>query len=185
MFKIIGGVESQRYKWPWHVAIINRYSEIFCGGTLIAPQWILTASHCIRPLLRVRLHEHDLERTDGSELELMVYRTFQNPNFNPSTVDSDIALLQLPIPVHTPYACLPDRKPIPREVCYVMGWGKTSSYDKDGSTVLRETQIPVVDELLCKWSYRDFKITPNMMCAGWASGLSDTCAGDKIGRAHV
>lgn len=25
MLKIIGGTESKKYKWPWHVAILNRY----------------------------------------------------------------------------------------------------------------------------------------------------------------
>lgn len=40
--KIIGGKTSRRAAWPWQVAILNRYKEAFCGGTLISPNWVLT-----------------------------------------------------------------------------------------------------------------------------------------------
>lgn len=40
--RIIGGRVAKRAAWPWQVAILNRYKEAFCGGTLISPNWILT-----------------------------------------------------------------------------------------------------------------------------------------------
>lgn len=40
--KIIGGKVAKRGAWPWQVAILNRYKEAFCGGTLISPNWVLT-----------------------------------------------------------------------------------------------------------------------------------------------
>jgi hypothetical protein len=40
--KIIGGRVAKRGAWPWQVAILNRYKEAFCGGTLISPNWVLT-----------------------------------------------------------------------------------------------------------------------------------------------
>lgn len=58
--KIIGGREATRGHWPWQVAILNKYKEVFCGGTLVAPGWILTAAHCVRKHLYVRIGEHDL-----------------------------------------------------------------------------------------------------------------------------
>ncbi|XP_044752654.1 coagulation factor X-like [Coccinella septempunctata] len=181
MLKIIGGNESPRYKWPWHVALINQYGEVFCGGTLIASEWVLTASHCIRSFLIVRLNEHDLTYTEGRELELFISKSYQHPEFNQRTVNGDIALLQLPFPVKTPIACLPHRKPQPQELCSVMGWGKTRSSARRGVTRLRESRIPIVEEDTCKWAYKELPITDNMLCAGWRSGKSDTCAGDSGG----
>lgn len=41
--RIIGGRESSKGSWPWMVAILNKHHEPFCGGTLITPQFVLTA----------------------------------------------------------------------------------------------------------------------------------------------
>ena len=56
----LGGRESKPGKWPWQVAIRNVWHETFCGGTIVAPGWVLTAAHCIRKRLFVLLGEHDL-----------------------------------------------------------------------------------------------------------------------------
>uniref|UniRef100_T1H4T3 Peptidase S1 domain-containing protein n=1 Tax=Megaselia scalaris TaxID=36166 RepID=T1H4T3_MEGSC len=95
LLKIIGGKASRKGEWPWQVAIFNRYKEAFCGGTLIAPQWILTAAHCLRKVLYVRLGEHNLDFEDGSELQFRVLRSYKHPSFDRKTVDSDIALLNI------------------------------------------------------------------------------------------
>lgn len=94
MLKIIGGRPARKGGWPWQVAIFNRYKEAFCGGTLIAPLWVLTAAHCVRKVLYVRLGEHNLEYEDGTEVQLRVLKSYKHPNFDKRTVDSDVALLR-------------------------------------------------------------------------------------------
>ncbi|CAG9864734.1 unnamed protein product [Phyllotreta striolata] len=181
MLRIIGGIEARRYKWPWHVAVLNQYREVFCGGTLISPRWVLTANHCIRKSLRVRLNAHDLRATDGSDIEMTVYKMFPHPKFNYKTVDNDIALLMLPRAVDGPVACLPNRRPKTKQVCSVMGWGKVDPEDVYGVPVLHEAKLPIVHQRTCRKSYRQFLISDNMLCAGWYSGRADTCAGDSGG----
>merc|ERR1719422_2757540 len=45
--RILGGNETEINEYPWMTAISTPQGGQFCGGTLIASQWVLTASHCM------------------------------------------------------------------------------------------------------------------------------------------
>ncbi|XP_012272842.1 chymotrypsinogen B isoform X2 [Orussus abietinus] len=185
--RIIGGRPTVPGSWPWQVAVLNRFREAFCGGTLVSPRWVLTAAHCIRKRLYVRIGEHDLTVKEGTELELRVDAVMIHPDYDADTVDNDVALLRLPVTL-TPaatrgVACLPaPRQSLPtNQLCTIIGWGKSRATDDFGTDVLHEAKIPIVSAETCREVYVDYRITDNMFCAGYRRGRMDSCAGDSGG----
>ena len=48
--RIVGGSQAESNEFPWQVSLQYRSGFSwyhFCGGSLIAPNWILTAAHCL------------------------------------------------------------------------------------------------------------------------------------------
>ncbi len=44
--RIVGGEEAIPHSWPWQVSLQLSGFGHFCGGSLIAPDWIVSAAHC-------------------------------------------------------------------------------------------------------------------------------------------
>lgn len=187
LLRIIGGREAEKGSWPWQVTILNKFREPFCGGTLLNEQWVLTAAHCVRRRLLVRVGEHDLMADEGTEQESRVFESFIHPDYDPDTVNNDIALLQLRTPFdlneHVQPACLPtpgDQLPINARAT-ILGWGKRRNSAIFGTDLLHQAEVPVVDPELCKEVYDNYHITDHMLCAGYKKGRVDSCAGDSGG----
>lgn len=191
---IVGGEEAVPGAWPWMAALVNAsepnaYNGQFCGGALIAPDWVITAAHCFAnedpTQVDVVLGRHTLSSNEGQRHS--VAQIIRHPAYNDVTSDSDIALLRLTVPSAQP--TIPVISPgtahlaNPGVNATVIGWG---NMDGGGGSnfpdALHQVTLPIVTNEICNspQSY-DGGITANMLCAGFAAGGQDSCQGDSGG----
>jgi len=198
--RIVGGKTAVPNSWPWQVEFVENGAKHHCGGSIIHPQWILTAAHCADPFYsasykEIRLGEHSTTKLEGYEEIIDSDRFYIHPGFKhdrPTAIspgDYDIALYHLKRPAtfnsRVSPICLPDEdstiyEDVGRE-CVVTGWGHTVE-NGNFSDVLQENQVPIVSLAECnkKDSYNGH-VTERYMCAGYQEGARDACQGDSGG----
>ncbi|KAM3656057.1 kallikrein-14-like [Ammospiza maritima maritima] len=179
--RIIGGYPCVPLSQPWQALL---YGPLRCGGVLVAPAWVLTAAHCVRRGLRVRLGEDDLRRREGTEQERRVTLALPHPRFDPVTLDSDLALLRLDRPAAIGRSVRP--LPLPRacgqpgEACLVSGWGTVTTPQVTLPERLMCAYVQLLSDAACRRAYPR-RITPSMLCAGVSNRRVDSCQGDSGG----
>lgn len=138
------------------------------------------------PHIEVVLGEFDQEKKDQKEVTENVSKLFLHGQYDPETLDYDIALLKLKDPVKLSKivkpVCLPEESVDfkPGTNCYVTGFGVTEQ-GGDVASTLQEANVPLVPQEKCQAAYQAKKITPRMFCAGFAKGGIDACQGDSGG----
>jgi secreted trypsin-like serine protease len=167
-------------------SIARNQSALFCGGTLVKPNYIVTAAHCseyISPWqVQVLTGTH---RLDGTGVRRNVEKIYIHPNYNPliRDLDYDVAVWKLASSAYgIPLASIAqDDVPVGTRL-KTSGWGYLSYGGGEVQQDLRQVNIPRVSRVDCndEDSYNK-TVTYRMFCAGYEDGGKDSCQGDSGG----
>lgn len=198
--RIVGGHASSDGDFPWQVALVNTAAAnantgIVCGGTLIAPTLVLTASHCTtgaKPSnIEVIANRRVLSDTaSGSVTAVAGIST--NPAADPlgEFPRNDLSILVLaeavpnavPLPIASVEGGADDALYATGESLTVAGWGMlhdpdvVGEYDPDS---LQSTTVVRQSDASCTDVYGTAFHSSDMICAG--SGTPSPCYGDSGG----
>lgn len=188
--QIVGGDLATEGEHPWMIYLSSSAfgSNSYCGGSLIAADWVITAAHCIGSGTIYTVAGVYDRSSAGASNAFVVESRYVHPSYNSVSSGNDIALLKLAEPVPTSlvssYAQLPsvtlDNTFVGTgDTVKVIGWGTTSSGGVQ-STILREVFVPVTSESACNSAYGGIDYD-TQVCAGFTTGGRDSCQGDSGG----
>ncbi|MCK5893318.1 MAG: serine protease [Endozoicomonadaceae bacterium] len=187
--RIIGGRDVMHGKQPWQASLQDS-KEHFCGGSLIAPQWILTAAHCLSGYTEETLGDIEIQLDtvlvygSGNEQSERVVHAVSA--YFPFDEQADITLIKLNRPIMNVPCLIVANEQIMRKVALpgvlatISGWGSIGEASHLMSKRLKTVDIPLVPDTYCRISY-DNRIADYELCAGYMSGGMDACQGDSGG----
>ncbi|XP_062283383.1 suppressor of tumorigenicity 14 protein homolog [Scomber scombrus] len=196
--RIVGGQASREGEWPWQVSLHVRGKGHTCGASVLSSRWLVTAAHCVQDSGKVKYSQADQWQAlmglhvQGLTNEWTVRRNLKriitHKDYDPSTYDNDIALMELDSDVTLNQniwpICLPSTThnfPAGQEA-WITGWGAT----REGgvaAAILQKAEVRVINGTVCKKLMSD--VTDRMLCAGVLKGGVDACQGDSGGPLSV
>uniref|UniRef100_G3STI1 trypsin n=1 Tax=Loxodonta africana TaxID=9785 RepID=G3STI1_LOXAF len=180
--KIVGGYTCKENSVPYQASLNSGYH--FCGGSLINDQWVVSAAHCYKYRIQVRLGEYNIDVLEGNEQFISTAKTIRHPQYDSKTLDNDILLIKLSssavINSQVSPVALPSGCASAGTWCLISGWGNTLSSGVNYPELLQCLDAPLLSQADCEASYPG-EITENMVCAGFLEGGKDSCQGDSGG----
>ena len=182
--EVVGGQVAAKGAWDDAAAIYYGWS-VNCTGTLIAPDVVLTAGHCIGGITGVKLQTNDYAGWDGEYIDVVKEIEYPNSWY---TVDMGVLLLAKPASVPPRVIandCILKESLRDGANVTIVGYGATDIWGTVHTTKLHEgfTQINDHD---CSdlWSGCNAAVSPGGELSAGGAGI-DACFGDSGGPLYL
>ncbi|XP_025835380.1 serine protease Hayan isoform X2 [Agrilus planipennis] len=197
---VIGGVKTIEKEFP-HMAALGFGSindvQWLCGGSLISPNFILTAAHCtftqeLGQVKFARMGLLNLKIITNNLQDFVITQVFTHPDYRPPVQYNDIALLKLnknaDFTEYVKPACLYTSREEPKLKPYATGWGKTQ-FNGETSDALQKVDLNYFSYEQCRSAFASVSkrklpngiVDETQVCAGGINESKDTCQGDSGG----
>jgi secreted trypsin-like serine protease len=193
---IVGGTAVPNGNYPFMAALLDKrragdaFDELFCGGTLIDKDSVLTAAHCLvnpRPdKLQVVVGRTALNQHRGQLRS--VSRRFIHPRYNGNGYDAGVLKLSRPVTGIKPIKLATAKQnnlEKPGHILTSAGWGVVKQ--RPGPFDIRpfrmhEVSVPVVSDSRAKRAYRSqgIRYLPSLQVAA-GKEEKGACFGDSGG----
>eukprot|EP01025_Chloroclados_australasicus_P037796 TRINITY_DN3865_c0_g1_i3.p1 TRINITY_DN3865_c0_g1~~TRINITY_DN3865_c0_g1_i3.p1 ORF type:complete len:496 (+),score=16.46 TRINITY_DN3865_c0_g1_i3:235-1722(+) len=210
--EIIGGQQADPLRYPYLISLQSPNSRVgygcffhFCGASLIAPDYVLTAAHCI----------YDLVADQGSssgKVSAQIYAAltprcrhtaefgrakvtdyWYHPSYSSITIENDIAILKLDRPMTSedgPFLSYKPTTSTPLTVgskVTVAGWGDVSP-EENNDRMYNLRHLMKGDLTILSWgdcdavmaTFTSRQVYDDIMICAYSS-VTDSCAGDSGG----
>ena len=181
--EIVGGTNAGFNDYPYMVSLQTRSGYHVCGATLVAPDVILTAAHCLgASLFSAQIGIHTLA---NNQEQFRLGKRCRHPDYNDNNSSNDFVLFKLDRKVSTSndvYPRIDDGSSQLRsgDSLTTIGFGAEAYEAESASSALQEIKIRYMTNTQCKATgYDPSWITESMLCAGAPN--KDSCQGDSGG----
>ncbi|OMJ28108.1 Serine protease 55 [Smittium culicis] len=192
-FRIINGVQASLSLFPFAVFIYTDLGDTgsACGGSLIAPNVVLTAAHCLydeknpTPASSLAVSANSLFNIQNNSNIYSVSKAIPHPSYNPETAANDIGILILSKNTNVPSSSFAKIYDLPISnslATAAAGWGVTSNASNSTvSQVLMTVPLVISSSSNCKSLNPNYTNNDGMAVCTMNQNSQDTCYGDSGG----
>jgi trypsin len=189
--RVINGEATNEEEYPFaEVSVRYPNGQHMCGGSLVAPDVILTAGHCMAESVgSIQIGRYDFSNPSDTYETMTVSSKESHPSFDRQYLRYDFAVAKLSSAVQGNYSLIRINNdtafPEAGDEVIVIGWGATDTQTWDFPHVLQETTVQVISNDACEsfqlYGQRLYagEIFDEMLCA-YSLG-TDACSGDSGG----
>lgn len=168
---IVGGQPASE-TYPFMVSVQNSDGH-FCGGSLIKPQWVVTAAHCLDyGPTQVRVGTQTWN-SGGTVAQVVDYAA--HPGWDANTFAHDVAVLKLDQPVSEEPITIAADGGAQGTPTRLMGWGSRTGHHGDRPEQLMELDVEVTSG--CTNNFDE----QTELCLGDDDPGTSACYGDSGG----